>query len=272
MDIKIRLTSIDIGRRNFAQYIEDFSSNEIIELESQYRKLPKNKKRRVKGVMPIEIQEIQDKLLLSGTRVQTGVYNFAKEDEDRDWDIDARKNLLAHLNKYIKLWDSTDIFVIEQQFFNTPSFGKKGGKRGKASGANVDAIKIGEATFMWFLNRYPNKTVTYFGSQYKTQMFTSEIMTKDARKKWTTLKTRELYTIRKDQDMINVFELSDTVKRKQIKTEDKYNLYKKTCKCESIDANELADKIIREKQKLDDISDACYQAQAFKYRTMIACF
>lgn len=268
-DTKIRLTSIDIGRRNFAQYIEDFSSNEIIALESQYRKLPKNKKRRVKGVMPIEIQEIQDKLLLMGTRVQTGVYNFAEEDEDRDWDIDARKNLLAHLNKYVELWDSTDIFVIEQQFFNT-SFGGK--KKGKSSGANIIAIKIAECTFTWFLIKYPNKTITYFGSQNKTQLFGAPYMTKDERKRWATEKAKELYTIRKDQDMINVFELSNTVKRKQIKTEEKVDFFKKTCKCTSIDANELADKIIREKQKLDDISDACIQAQAFKYRTMIACF
>ena len=41
----IRIASIDIGRCNFAQYVEDFSSSEITKLEKQYKNLPKSCKK-----------------------------------------------------------------------------------------------------------------------------------------------------------------------------------------------------------------------------------
>ena len=34
----------------------------------------------------------------------------------------------------------------------------------------------------------------------------------------------------------------------------------------------LVEQTVRHRQKFDDFSDACCQAQAFKFRTMIACF
>lgn len=270
--VTIRLVSIDIGRCNFAQYIEDFCSDKIIDLERKYNELPKSQQRRVKGPMNAAIEKILLDTVMCGKRIQTGVYNFTDESSENGWDIKARMNFLKHLVSFQDLWDTCDVFVIEQQFFNASSFGGKK-KRAASSGANVDAIKIAEATFMWFLERYPFKTITYFGSQFKTQIFGAPWkLTKPERKKWAMEKANDFYSLRKDKDMINLFELAEAVKRKQIKTEKRIKEFKNTYPCESEDSERLSTKIITEKQKLDDISDAFIQAQAFKFKTMVACF
>src|SRR6185369_8838270 len=101
-------------------------------------------------------QSILDDVIMTGTRVQTGVYNFTETvdtttavstDDDvnvkvgEGWNLEARKNMLAHLRRFKELWDTCDIFVIEQQYYNTLTFGKGKSKKGKSTGANVDAIK-----------------------------------------------------------------------------------------------------------------------------------
>lgn len=275
----IRLVSIDIGKINFAQYVEDFASENIISIEKKYKKLVKNLQRKTKGPMNAHIQQLLLETVLCGTRVQTGVYNFTSDETDaygeRMWDNTARRNLLKHLSSYKYLWETCDIFVIEQQFFNASVFGGRGKKKRAASagGANVDAIKIAEATYMWFLDKYPYKTVMYFGSQYKTQIFGAPWkLDKPQRKKWSEEKAREYYTLREDADMINLFNLAEAVKRKQIKTQARIDSFKSEYPCKTRDADALSTKIICEKQKLDDSADAFMQAQAFKFKTMVACF
>ncbi len=269
--MKITLASIDIGSSNFAQYIEQFSVKKIQQLQKQYEKLPKAKKRRVKGPITPEIEQILRDTALSGTRLQTGVYDFTVD--GGGWDQNARHNLLKHLDYYLELWNDCDMFVIEQQFFHMATFGKKGPKRGKASGANVDAIKIAEAVYMWFLDKFPWKIILYFGSQFKTQIFGAPWgIDKSARKKWSTQKSEEIYVDRGDQDMILIYQLARDVKGKRFKTEEQIVAFLNKYKFESIDCIELANKIVRNRQKLDDISDTLVQAQVFKYATMVACF
>lgn len=302
----IRIASIDIGRCNFAQYIEDFEATKMKELEVRYKKLPKSQQRRVGGHMNDSIAKILEEITLCGKRVQTGVYDFTDEKnieeknekskdgkniEKEGLTTEIRLNLLKHLHKFDELWRSCDIFVIEQQFFNTPTFVKKGTKRGPSSGANVNAIKMAEAVFMWFLDKYPFKVIEYFGSQYKTQIFGAPWkMSKSERKRWAIEKSFQIHTLRNDEDMINLYNLSEAAKRKQfkvrqnkngiknieskeIKNELRIQQFKDDYSCKSDDAIELQDKIIRDKQKMDDFyGDAFLQAQAFKYRTMVACF
>lgn len=272
----IRLASFDIGKINFAQYVEDFDSADILALEKKYKCLPTKLQRKTRGPMNDEVWNILLQLVLDSTRVQTGVYNFTTDEVDaygeRLWDNAARLNLIKHLRSFTYLWDTCDVIVIEQQFFNAAVFGGKK-KRNKASGANVDAIKIAEATYMWFLNQYPLQTILYFGSQYKTQILGAPLkLDKPQRKKWATEVAEQLYTMREDQDMINLYALSEAVKRKRINTEERVASFKEDYPCKTEDAQVLSDKVIREKQKLDDTSDVLLQAQAFKFKTMIACF
>jgi len=271
--VTIRLASFDIGRCNFAQYIEEFCSDEIAKLECEYNKLSKSLQRKTKGPMNTEIEKLLISTVMCGSRVQTGVYNFTSELQDEGgWDIRARMNFLKHLSDFQYIWDTCDVFVIEQQYFNSTSFGNK--KKGSASaGANVDAIKIAEATFLWILERYPFKTITYFGSQYKTQIFGAPWkLNKMQRKQWAVDQANNYYLLREDTDMINLFELTEAVKRKQIKTEERILEFKNNYPCVTQDGDQLSTKIICNKQKLDDISDAFMQAQSFKFKNMVGCF
>ena len=263
----LTFASIDIGYRDFAQYIEEFSIKKVKELEAKYDRLPKKLKRNAKGPMNNKIKKILHECTLSGKRIQTGVYDFTLS-KNQGLDNNTRLALLQHLDRFILLWDRCDGFIIEQQFYNIQT---KGRGKNKA-GVNMDAIKLGEACYMWFLYKYPNKHISYIGSQYKTQIFGAPRMKKPERKKWVTSLAKEMYVDRDDKDMINIYDLKEYVKGKRVKTEKRIKEYHDLYPTESEDSKELAEKIISDKQKLDDVSDAFVTLQAYKYKTMIACF
>lgn len=268
---KIRIASFDIGKKNFAQYVEDADVESLLLLEKKYDSLPKSLQRRVKGPMNSQILDLLDDVYITGQRIQTGVYDLRDDHESDKLDIRTRINIINHLDKYRELWDTCDIFIIEQQYFKTWN-GRS--KRSAGTEANVDAIKIAEGVLMWFLSEYPFKTVEYFGSQNKTQILGAPwSMKKDQRKKWAEDKSREIYEMRGDKGMIELFNLADRTYRKRLNTEERMksylSTYPKDC---SEDCRVLAERLVRERQKLDDIGDACIQCQAFKFRSMVACF
>jgi len=254
---KIRIASFDIGKKNFAQYTEDADIPTLQKLEKEYSSLPKNLKRRCGGPMNSSIEKMLNEIFLTSDRIQTGVYDLRDDKTSDNLDVKTRINLLNHLESYIALWNTCDIFIIEQQFFKTWSSGSRKSKKGKGTEANVDAIKIGEACLMWFLNTYPLKEVMYFGSQNKTQILGAPSkLSKTERKKWATEKSRKIYEERQDFGMVEIFKLNDLVFRKRLNTEkavEKYlSMYPRE-KC-SFDCVELSEKIVRERQKLDSFS------------------
>lgn len=272
MDLtKIRIASFDIGKKNFAQYIEDADIATLKKLEGEYSSLPKKFQRRVKGPMTENISSILRRLYLSGMKVQTGVYDLRDDKTSDKLDLQTRLNLLQHLESYMDLWRTCDIFIIEQQYFRTWS-GRS--KRSAGTEANVDAIKMAEATFMWFLNEFPFRDVVYFGSQNKTQILGAPWkMTKTQRKKWAEKKAEEIYHLRSDEGMIELFALRDRIFRKRINTEEKVQSFLSSLpKKYPKDCYQLAEKLVRERQKLDDVGDACVQCQAYKFRSMVALF
>jgi hypothetical protein len=272
----LRIASFDIGKKNFAQYVEDSDVATLQKLEETYDLLPQKLKRKCSGAMNSEIEDILNQLYLNSKRVQTGVYDLRDDKTSDNLDLKTRINLLSHLESYTKIWDTCDIFIIEQQYFKTWGGSKKGkSKKGAGTEANVDAIKIAEATFMWFLNAYPFKKIMYFGSQNKTQILGAPIkMTKTERKNWATDKSRNIHELREDYGMMELFKLNDLVFRKRLNTEKLIEKYISTYPSEkcSKDCIELVEKIVRYRQKLDDVGDSCVQCQAFKYRYLVAKF
>lgn len=274
--MNVRLVSIDIGMYNFSQYVEDFNPNTMFKLQKIYQKLPKSKQRKIGGKFYPEISDILDECFLSGKRIQTGVYDFTEEPKHK-YDERIRNNLLNHLESFSWLWRTCDLFVIEEQYYN-PNKGKKGNFKSSPNnsdqaGANVGAIRMAEAVFIWFTIKYPNKSVFYIPSKYKTQILGAPgNMKKSERKKWSSIKAENIYIMRNDKDMMNVYEVSRAVKGKRKMDEERIEQFKSKYPCVSKDAQELSDKIIRERQKLDDFSDVECQAQAFKYWKFIACF
>nr|QBK85512.1 MAG: holliday junction resolvase [Marseillevirus LCMAC101] len=266
---KIRLASFDIGKKNFAQYVEECDVETLYALRDRYRALPKIKQRRVKGKMNDDIREILSEVCLGGTRVHLGVYDFRENKESDVLDMAVRKNLIDHLEKNIPLWNECDGFIIEQQYF--AKFNQRGG-RGAKTEANIDAIKIAEGTLVWFLSNYPNKEVMYFSSTFKTQMLGAPRLKETERKKWAIEKAKEIHTQRNDKNAIALYDLSLTVKGKRMNSEEKIQGYLDRFPGKGEDIREVGEKVIRYKQKLCDISDAMLQLQAFKYRTFIGEF
>jgi len=266
---KIRLASFDIGKKNFAQYVEECDVKTLYSLRDRYRALPKVKQRRVKGKMNDDILEILREVCLGGTRIHTGVFDLRDDKESDILDMETRRNLVKHLNKYTPLWNKCDGFIIEQQYF--AKFNQRGG-RGSKTEANIDAIKIAEGTLFWFLDNYPTKEVMYFSSTFKTQMLGAPQLKETQRKKWAIQKAKEIYTQRGDDNAVKLYDLSITVKGRRMNSEEKIQGYIREFSGKGRDIRRVGEKVIRYKQKLCDISDAMLQLQAFKYRTFIGEF
>lgn len=265
----LRIASIDIGKKNFSQYIQDTDIETLQKLKNEYRKLPKCLQRKTSGNMNKSVENILKQIFLSGTRIQTGVYDLRADKTSDVFDVETRKNIISHLNSFYDVWKTCDVILIEQQFFRTFN----GRRRGGGSSANVDAIKIAEAVFTWFLIKFPDKELTYFSSTLKTQVLGAPYkLTKIQRKKWAEEKCKEIYQLRNDEMMINIFELSKDVKGKRMNSETKIQKYMEQFSDSTDDVKYLAEKIIREKQKLDDVSDTLVQCQAYIYKFLIACF
>ncbi len=265
----VRIASFDVAKINFAHYVDDTPVDLIESLEKKYKALPSHLQRRVKGRMNPEIKGILSDLYRGGTRVHMGVYDLRADKESGKLDTPTRKNLLVHLRSFESLWDTCDFFIIEQQYFNT--FPR--GRRRKGGGANVDAIKIAESVFTWFLDNYLFTDVLYFGSQFKTQILGAPWGLKDReRKKWAVDKNLEVHQLRKDQDVVDLYDLKERIKRKRMTSEAKIRSFTQDFDSHPEDIKRIADQVVRTRQKFDDFSDACLQSQAFKFRNTIACF
>ena len=233
----IRIASFDIGKKNFAFYTEDCTAKLMLSLEKYYSSLPKKFQRKVKGFMNEKIEGILQKIYKDGKRVSggMGVFDIRENKSSNDLDMQTRMNMHKLLESYEWLWDTCDIILVEQQYFNISN-----GRKTKSSGANVDAIKLAECCVNWFLIKYgPFKDIIYFGAMYKTQTLGApDKMTKSQRKKWSVEKGQKIFTSRKDQEAID---------------------FLNSCKTSS-----------GRKQKQDDVYDCVVMTQAYKFRKLVS--
>lgn len=236
----IRIACFDIGRVNFAFYVEDCSASLMKNLSKYYASLPK-KVQRVNSQLDERTAGILRKIVADGKRVPNGmnVFDIREDKSAKKLDTPTRVNLHKLLESYEWLWDTCDMIVIEQQYVNFRGKKKKMEPGSDSQGANTDAIKLGESCFTWFLQKYyPFKEITYFGSSYKTQVFGATKMNKAQRKKWAKEKGRSIFEEKKDQEAIDFLENKKNAKGR--------------------------------KQKLDDVYDCLLMAQAYKYKKLIS--
>lgn len=195
MDAKriVTVVSFDIGMKNFAWCVE---SRDIDAASST--------------IINIDVVDL----------TQTGCGN-------ETYDVVSRRKVLSFLDEKKEMWHTVDVVLVEQQYFNTFS---KGRKR-KGGEANVKAIKIAETVMTYFLLRFPFKEIIYYPSYNKTVLLGAPAkLTKPQRKKWSVEHT------------LRVLEHE----RKDTNTLDKLRYIKKT-----------------RKQKLDDVCDSFLQIQAW---------
>lgn len=236
MDTPIRIAAFDIGKVNFAFYVEETTREILKELKVIYEKLPKKKQRRVKGPMNDEIKAIHNKMFLDAKKIEMGVFDIREDKESKDLDLKTRINMFDLLEKYKETWKTCDVILIEQQYFNIARNNKK---KSGGTGANVDAIKLGETCLSWFLMTFGEfKNIIIFSSLFKTHTLGApDGLTKPQRKKWSSQKGEEILKMRNDNETINTINNFKNSKGK--------------------------------KQKLDDVYDCLLMVQAFKFMKLI---
>jgi len=269
----ITIASFDIGKKNFAQYVESISKDEIEHLKKCYAASKSGRASLVKTRTP-EYRNFLNSVYLTGRRVHTGVYDLRNEKKEDVLDNETRKNIIRHLHTHKWLWEKCDVFIIEQQFF------KPSGRRGSnlnSSQANVDALKISELLIGWLLNEYPDKEHLFFGSTNKTQLLGAPPKLKrKGVKDFCIEQAKLLYKLRNDHSINELFTLQEFIKGKTAKTlETSGKIFvERMCPSSSSERSEksgikeLVTKVLG-RQKLDDICDACSQCQAFKIKNYV---
>lgn len=203
----MRIAVFDIGRKNFAFYVEEIEINKCNVLTQKFYALPKNKQRRFLGEMNEEVQSIHTELFQCGKRIKMDVVDLT--DEDGDLNNEVRFNLRTFMNDHEELWNSVDVFVIEEQYYNPAA------KFKAQRGVNKDAILLGESCYSYLIFNHHPKPIQYFKAALKTQTFgcpdtimktsrdglrSVKKMTKYDRKKWAVQKANEIFTLRDDEE------------------------------------------------------------------------
>lgn len=221
------LASFDIGRVNFAFYIEEVNVKELMAIKN----VPKTHRYNPDGTPTGKMQSLLDQVCMNGRTVLHKNLDLTENcDPKAKLDPETYHNMIDALNEYKEYWDKCSAFVIEEQM----SFGAK---------INKMAVKLGQHCYSYFTFLYGRqKHYIEFRAFYKTQILGAEkgisdkpyksgkpryvAMKKPQRKKWSVQKATEIL---EGRDELAVLE----------------NLSSKA--------------------KKDDLADTLCQLQAFKY-------
>jgi hypothetical protein len=222
---KIWIASFDIGKKNFAFYIEEIDINALSLVET----IPKESRYNKNGTPTPVFGRLLKKIWTNGKTILFRNNDITDGCKSGSYiDTELYYNMMDLLDEYRTYWDRCSIFVMEQQM----SFGKK---------HNTMALKLGQNCFSYFIFKYGRfKTVIEFPSYYKTQILGAEkdekilksgkvsykAVDKLSRKKWSVVKASEILN---DRD--------DTVTLQELTS----------------------------KKKKDDLADVLCQLQAFKF-------
>lgn len=184
------IASFDIGKCNFAFYIEEFDEESLKKIKN----IPKIKRYDKENGTPTEdFTEVMSEIYLNGNKVLYRNLDLTKNTrKDKYLDKKIFVNMIEALDEYKEYFDKCSTIVIEQQM----SF--------KAA-QNTMAIKLGQHCYSYFLFRYgESKEIVEFPAYYKTQILGApKKLTKPERKKWATEKALEILMDRGDTDTLD---------------------------------------------------------------------
>lgn len=196
--------SFDIGKKNFAFYVEEFNKSDIMNLPN----IPETKRYNADGTSTAIFSGIIKDVCKNGKNILFENSDLTEGCEKGSYlDPETFHNMTDLLDQYVEYWDQCDAFVIEKQM----SFGK-----GKT---NPMAIKLGQHCYSYFAFKYGRlKQIVEFPAYHKTQVLGAKkietgrktkkgkvlykAMDKPARKKWSVSKATEILKDRKDFDTI----------------------------------------------------------------------
>ena len=222
----IWIASFDIGKKNFAFYIEEMNISKL----NTIKEISKEQRYNIDGtcrenfskLLEEDIYKNGKKILLQNVDLTEGT------DKDKYFDSDICYNLFDVMSEYEEYWEKVSYVIVEQQC----SF------RGKI---NTMALKLCQSTQSYFMMNFGRQLkVIEFPSYYKTQVLgapQSETKTKTGKIKYKTLGDRE----RKKWSVQEGFYILSL--REDYETMGEIGLMKKR----------------------DDVNDVIIQLQAFKY-------
>lgn len=195
MQSKIYICSIDIGKKNFAFYIEEIDKDNLLTIQN----LQKDRRYNLNGTPTLQFKEILKKVWTNGKTVLFQNNDLTKGEKDMN-ESEICYNMNDLLDQYSVYFDTCSTIIIEKQM----SFGKK---------HNTMAIKLAQNCWSYFAFRYGRfKELVEFPAYYKTQIIGApkvekrlkngkisfKSMDKPQRKKWSILQTVEIFEDRKD--------------------------------------------------------------------------
>ena len=133
------IASFDIGKKNFAFYVEEVDTLELEKLTT----IPKNRRYRSDGTPTDEFEKLISTIYLTGNTVlyrNLDLTEGAKKGKYLDSVI--YHNMISALDNYKDVFDRCSIIVIEQQM----SF---------KQAQNTMALKLGQHCYSYFIFRYP---------------------------------------------------------------------------------------------------------------------
>jgi hypothetical protein len=208
---KIWTVSIDIGKKNFAFYIQEIDMTEIIKINH----IPYNRRYNQNGTLTKEMDTIMNKIYKTGKSVMYSNNDITMNcDKNAYLDPETYHNMIDILDQNIEFFDKCSYIIIEQQM----SFRKA---------YNTMCLKLAQHCYSYFTFKYGRfKQVLYWpafkktlilgapkikGKKYKNGKQLWKSMTKYQRKKWSVEKAREILLV---NDELDVWEKLSAMKKK----------------------------------------------------------
>ena len=196
------VASFDIGKKNFAFYIEEFDKSKLLNLPY----IPNIKRYNDDGTTTIAFSKIVNDVCMNGKSILFQNSDLTEGCKKGSYlDPETYHNMTDLLDEYVGYWDQCDAFVIEKQM----SFGKR---------HNTMALKLGQHCWSYFSFKYGRfKEIIEFPAYHKTQILGAKkieskmkkgnikytSIDKPARKKWSVEKAMSILKERKDVDTIS---------------------------------------------------------------------
>ena len=193
------ICSIDIGKKNFAFYIEEIDNESLLSIQN----IPKENRYHLNGTPTQDFKNILKQVWTNGKTILFKNNDLTKNCKKGTYlDTEVYHNMIDLLDQHGTYWDNCHTIIIEKQM----SFGKKN---------NTMAVKLAQHCWSYFAFRYGRfKQLVEFPAYYKTQILGApklekklkngkisyKSIDKHARKKWSIVQTTEIFNDRQDEN------------------------------------------------------------------------